>query len=110
MTNPEDQVIAAITDLETSDEPYIEPERCPVCQDDWHGLPMAGCPGAWGTEAQRDEYLARCEAIEQTKQFQAIKESRGDGRSYADPTTDAALWTVVGTLTHRYYGFGSDLE
>lgn len=32
-------------------------ERCDTCHGEWHGLPAYGCPGAYATPEQRDEYL-----------------------------------------------------
>jgi hypothetical protein len=31
-------------------------DKCPVCEDDWHGLPKYGCPGEYGTDEEKRAY------------------------------------------------------
>jgi hypothetical protein len=32
--------------------------KCELCQEDWHGLPYGGCPGANATDDQRKRWVA----------------------------------------------------
>jgi hypothetical protein len=56
MMNPEKPVIDDIDELIASEcdedgvplDDYDRYDRCELCHQDWHGLPYAGCPGAYG--------------------------------------------------------------
>ena len=113
MTNPEDQVIADINDLEASEEPQAADfVCCSLCYDEWHGLPLSGsgCPGEWASSEARATFRAQADA-----RIVALKESKGDGLSYAecqdvyesvpprlpwivDPQFFAGHWVILGTL------------
>jgi hypothetical protein len=46
-----DQLMADQLEHDGIDEDYDL--ICPVCEDDWHGLPKYGCPGEYGTDEEK---------------------------------------------------------
>ena len=89
--NPEQAVIDVIDELvdeslapgPVDDYSVNRYDRCDLCRNDWHGLPSGGCPGAYATEAEVEEYRSAPSAHSGGYTLADIEAMRG-GFSYQE--------------------------